>query len=173
MGADVNYSDCNNNTPLYNATKHCGELVVKYLIDHGAIACSDVNLGWILCRKFSEPIIQYLINHGAMCYMKERKSGTLLSAIQNNYSISIIKSMVEHGAYINEPVCRRGNVIFVYPNLSFPLREGLKRRDLNLINYLREKGAKITDLKRREERLFITAFDNHIKKFKNYLMKQI
>jgi len=172
MEADVNYSDCNNNTPLYNAIKHCGESIVKYLIDHGAIACSDVNLDWVLYRKFSEPIIHYLINHGAMCYGEERKCEPLLSAIQNNYSISIIKFMVEHGAYINEPECRHGNKIYIYVYLSFPLREGLKRRNLNLINYLREKGEKVKDLKKHEERPFITTFDNHIKKFKNYLMKQ-
>jgi len=166
-GADVNYHDKFNQTPLFYAVDRGSETIIKYLIDHGATACSDVNIVRACRKKLSESIIFYLIDHGCNLKVYNRFDGPIITAINNNYSISVIKSMIDHKANVNEQIIENFNEI------DTPLRVAVRKRKLNIIDYLREKGANIKSLKRIKERPFITTMDNNTKKIKNFLIKHI
>jgi len=160
-GADVNCKNNDNHTPLFYAINNCNETIVKYLIDHGATDFSDIDLKKAFYKKWSESLIQYFIDH---CVSLEKDKTVfdepLLIAIENNYSISLIKSMIDHGANINFE--KDGNT---------PLKVAIKKRNSNLVEYLLNNGAKVDGLKRIQERPFITKMNKNTTKIKNFIMK--
>jgi len=125
---------------LYDACKKRYDLLVKYLVKHGA----DINKRKFLisetplfpaCKTNNENMVIYLIEHGSDVNIKNWRNETALFYACRNDNEIIIKYLIDHGAKINLK-----NKIF-----ETPLEIVLKNGNENIAKYLVEKGADLNN----------------------------
>ncbi|KAH9116360.1 hypothetical protein AeMF1_009691 [Aphanomyces euteiches] len=136
-GANVNFKDKDDATPLIYASKYGHLSIVKELLAHGADVmladktnCTPLH---IASYKGHLIIVQVLLAHGASVDATDENGKTPLNWASSWGHIAIVKELLAHGAPINS-ADKQGNT---------PLHCASANRHLDIVNELQAQGAAI------------------------------
>ncbi|CAG9817853.1 unnamed protein product [Phaedon cochleariae] len=141
-GADVNQRDKHGRTVLHYAAEECKIELVKYLVSRGArINVEDIDGFTPLHLSVEENSLQlfsYFIENGADVNTKTAETTPLQRAVQNR-NFEMVEELTRRGANVHEMNCRGWTALFwaVYVG------------DLDILNHLLEKGARVNVLETR------------------------
>jgi len=122
---------------LINACKSKNEVIVKFLVKHGADINKEDEYGktplFYACLEGHENIVKYLIKYGAEINKSDLTDGTPLFDACDKGHENIVKYLIEYGADINKENIYEKTPIF------YACEKGHE----NIVKYLTEHGADI------------------------------
>lgn len=138
-GAYINIQDNNGNTPLLIATKEETDLtniqMIKYLLDNGAdVNIRDIDLNTPLhnASGYSDVILEWLLKYNADVNVKNKYGVTPLMKSLLYKKLDSAKTLIEHGANINDSDDNGVNV-FMYSLInSYWTFEFMLNYDVNI-----------------------------------------
>jgi ankyrin repeat protein len=139
-GAKITDLDLGGGTPLMAAIKWSNEAMVRYLVGKGDNAAQADHSGMtplmLAVTNQHEPVWQFLLQHGATIDAKDNEGRTALSHACHINFLPSVQWLVQNGADVN--------VTDVHG--ITPLLEAGDRGGIEIVAYLKDKGAHPLDL---------------------------